>query len=195
MLHQIFAKIVKQTVVYNFGCRALYNLLWRASDSSHQVQCNISILRPYCEKIETTFLNDVEILTTCGCVLWCSQIVYFLPYSLNTTTSFYFVTGCSDVAVFFHLRACACHNTCVLYLALNRVRLSVLLWVQCCTKCYWLVNNSVRKVFVTLLFYLQTRYELFCCVCFYQSALCTLRVFVPYALSRFFSKGNVRYPV
>jgi len=27
-------------VVYNFGCRALYNLPWRASVSSHQVQCN-----------------------------------------------------------------------------------------------------------------------------------------------------------
>ena len=28
-------------VAYNFGCRALYNLPWRASVSSHQVQCNI----------------------------------------------------------------------------------------------------------------------------------------------------------
>jgi len=28
-------------VTYNFGCRALYNLPWRASVSSHQVQCNI----------------------------------------------------------------------------------------------------------------------------------------------------------
>ena len=28
-------------VAYNFGCRALYNLTWRASVSSHQVQCNI----------------------------------------------------------------------------------------------------------------------------------------------------------
>jgi len=46
------------------------------------------------------------------------------------------------------------------------------------------VNNSVRKVSVTLLFYLQTHYELFCCVCFYQSALCRLCVFVLYALSR-----------
>jgi len=26
---------------YNFGCRALYNLPWRASISSYQVQCNI----------------------------------------------------------------------------------------------------------------------------------------------------------
>ena len=48
---------------------------------------------------------------------------------------------------------------------------------------------------VILLFYLQTRYELFCFVCFYQFALCRLCVFVLYALSRFFSKGNVRHPV
>jgi len=29
------------SVAYNFGCRALYNLLWRLTVSSHQVQCNI----------------------------------------------------------------------------------------------------------------------------------------------------------
>ena len=95
----------------------------------------------------------------------------------------------------FFLRVCACHNTSVLYLALTKVGLSVLLWMQCCTKCYGLVNNSVRKVFVTLLFYLQSRYELFCCVCFYQSVLCRLCVFVFYALSRYFSKRNVKWPV
>ena len=65
----MLAKIVKQSVAYNFGCRALYNLPWRASVSSHQVQCNIRILRPYCEKICATFLNYAEILTTWGFVL------------------------------------------------------------------------------------------------------------------------------
>ena len=38
-------------VAYNFGCRALYNLPWRAGVSSHQVQCNIptfeALLRKY----------------------------------------------------------------------------------------------------------------------------------------------------
>jgi len=29
------------SVAYNFGCRALCNLPWRASISNHQVQCNI----------------------------------------------------------------------------------------------------------------------------------------------------------
>jgi len=69
MLHQILAKIVKNSVAYNFGCRALYNLPWQASVSSHQVQSNISILRRFCEKICATILNDAEILTTYGCVL------------------------------------------------------------------------------------------------------------------------------
>jgi len=59
----MLSKIVKQSKAYNFWCRALYNLPWRASASSHQVQYNIAILRPYCEKIYTTFLNDAAILT------------------------------------------------------------------------------------------------------------------------------------
>jgi len=64
MLQQILAKTVKQSVVYNFGCRALCSLPCRASVSIHQVKCNIPTLRPYCDKIYTTFLNGAEILTT-----------------------------------------------------------------------------------------------------------------------------------
>jgi len=56
-------------------------------------------------------------------------------------------------------------------------------------------DHSVSKVSVTLLLYLQTRYEFVCCVCFYQSALCRLCVFVLCALSRVFAKGNIRYPI
>jgi len=44
-------KVKRLPVAYNFGCRALYNLPWRASVSSHQVQCNIptfeALLRKY----------------------------------------------------------------------------------------------------------------------------------------------------
>ena len=69
MLHQILAKIVKQSVAYNFGCRDLCNLPWLVSVSRHQVQCNIPTLGPYCENIYTTFSNDAEIPTTYGCVL------------------------------------------------------------------------------------------------------------------------------
>jgi len=32
------------------------------------------------------------------------QIVYIHPFSLNTTTAFYFVTECLDIAVFLRLR-------------------------------------------------------------------------------------------
>jgi len=109
------AKIVKQSVAYNFGFRALYNLRCGASVSIHQVKYNIPTLRPYCEKIYTTFLNTAEILTKYFCMLWCSQIISIRPYSLNTTTAFCFVTGCSDVTVFVCLKACAGLNTSVLY--------------------------------------------------------------------------------
>jgi len=42
-----------------------------------------------------------------ACALWCSQIVYIRPYSLNTTTAFYFVTECSDVTVLTWARVLA----------------------------------------------------------------------------------------
>ena len=79
----------------------LYNLPWRVSVSIHQVQCNISTLRPYWEKTCTCFLNDAETPTMYGCALWCSQNVYtsIRSYSMNTTTTFYFVTECPDVTV------------------------------------------------------------------------------------------------
>jgi len=112
--HLTWSKIVKQRVTYNFECRALCNLPWWACVSSHQVQCNIPILRPYCEKICTTFLNDAEILTTCGFVFWCSQIFYIRPYCLNIATAFYIMTECSDVAVFFSVWGCV-HATILPY--------------------------------------------------------------------------------
>ena len=157
-------------MAYNLGRRTLYNLPWRASVSSYQVQCNTPTFQVLLWKICINFLNDAESLTTYGCVLWCKQIVYSRPYSSNTTTAFYFTTDCSDVTVFVRLRACVCHNAFVLHLAIYQG------WTQCptlqqsCTKFYGLANNSVKEVTVTLLFYLRTRYELFCCVCFYQSA-------------------------
>jgi len=72
----------------------------------------IVFLRPYCEKICTSFLNDAESLTTYGCALWCSQIVYILPYFLNTTTAFYFATECSEGTVFIWGRV---HTTILSY--------------------------------------------------------------------------------
>jgi len=34
------------------------------------------------------------------------------------------------------------------YLALNRVGLSVLLWMKCCTKCYGLANNIIFAIII-----------------------------------------------
>ena len=39
-------------------------------------------------------------------LLWRSQIVYIIPYSLKITTAIYFVIECSDIAVFAGLRVC-----------------------------------------------------------------------------------------
>jgi len=41
--------------------------------------------------------KDAESLKTCGCVLYCSQIVYIRPYSLNTASACCFVNECSDI--------------------------------------------------------------------------------------------------
>jgi len=44
-------------VAYNFGCRGLYNLPWRASVSSHQVQCNIPTFEALLRKYTYLFLE------------------------------------------------------------------------------------------------------------------------------------------
>ena len=44
-------------VAYNFGCRALYNLPWRASVSNHQVQWNISTFEALLRKYTYLFLE------------------------------------------------------------------------------------------------------------------------------------------
>ena len=44
-------------VAYNFGCKALYNLPWRASVSRHQVQCNIPTFEALLRKHKYLFLE------------------------------------------------------------------------------------------------------------------------------------------
>jgi len=79
-------------------------------------------LRLYWKKRYTFFLNYAESLTTYGCPLWCSQIVYIRTYSFNNTTAFYFVTEGPGVLVLVWGRVhCAGHNAFVLHLALARV--------------------------------------------------------------------------
>jgi len=47
----------RMRVGYNFGCRALYNLPWRASVNSHQVQCNIPTFEALLHKYKYLFLE------------------------------------------------------------------------------------------------------------------------------------------
>jgi len=57
-------------------------------------------------------LKDAESLTTYpyGCVLLIMQLDCFMfilnSYTLNTTIAFYFVTECSDIAMFVCLMVC-----------------------------------------------------------------------------------------
>jgi len=111
MLHQILAKIVKESMAYNFGCRALYNLPWRASVNSHQVQSNIPILTPYCEKICTTSLKDAEILTTCGFVLWCSRLFIFVLVVWTLQPHFTLWLSARTLQCFF---VCGCVHATIL---------------------------------------------------------------------------------
>jgi len=80
----------KLRVAYNFGCRALYNLPWRASVSSNQVQFNIptfeALLRKYtylflerCRKSNNIWLRA---LMQSDC-LYSSPV----PYQPNSATS------------------------------------------------------------------------------------------------------------
>ena len=93
-------------VAYNFCCRALYNLPWRASVSIHQVQCKIPTFEALLQNTRTCFSKDAENLTTYGYVLWCSQIVCTRHYSLNTTIAFYSVNEWSNFAVSVWSMAC-----------------------------------------------------------------------------------------
>ena len=56
-------------VAYNFGCRALYNLPWRASVSNHRFNVTFLPLRLCYESTRTCFSKDAENLTTYGYVL------------------------------------------------------------------------------------------------------------------------------
>ena len=135
--HQLFCE-VEQFFLYekhwkirlsrgkNCGCRALYNLPWIASVSSHQVQCNIPTFEASLQKMCTCFSKDADSLTMHGCMLSCSQIVYICPYSLNTIITFYSVTEC-PMLQFCSFEGMSSHNPCALYLTSTSLRISILL--------------------------------------------------------------------
>ena len=86
---------------YNFGCRALYNLPWRASVSSYQFQCNIPTFDTLLKKSVSVSWTMQRVQQCMVARFACSQIVYtsISPYCLNITTIFYFVIECPDVTV------------------------------------------------------------------------------------------------
>ena len=91
-------------------------------------------LRLYWDKMCTYFSKDAESLTTYGCALWCSQIVYIRTSSFNNTTAFYFVTEGPGVPVLVWGRVhCAGQNAFVLHLALARVELFLNMRFSCPT--------------------------------------------------------------
>jgi len=69
MLHQILAKVVKQSVAYNFGAGLYTTFLGERVLVVVMFNATFLPIRPYCEKICTFFLNDAESLTTYGCAL------------------------------------------------------------------------------------------------------------------------------
>ena len=93
-------------MAYNFGCRALYNLPWRASVSSHQVQYNILTFEALQWKTSTCFSKDSEnLLTSCGYMVWCGRLFVFIPI-LWTLQSHFTLNEWSNIAVSVWLMAC-----------------------------------------------------------------------------------------
>jgi len=64
-------------VAYNFGCRALYNLPWRASASSHQIQCNIRTFEALLRKNQRR-INNSSKCSSCyrPCVFWGPAVIW-----------------------------------------------------------------------------------------------------------------------
>jgi len=73
---------------------------------THQVQCNIPTFKAVLRKNMHLFLETCRRSNNVMVACFEQSDCYILPYSLNTATAFYFVTECSDIAVFIRLRVC-----------------------------------------------------------------------------------------
>ena len=124
-----FRKSRMQTlrVAYNFGCRALYNLPWRASVivMTHHVQCNIPTFEALLRKNVHLFLERYRrsnnVMVACFdairlfifvLILWTLKPHFTLWLSAQTLQCL-FVWGC------------ACHIAFALYLDLTNFGISV----------------------------------------------------------------------
>ena len=82
---------IQLRVAYNFGCRALYSLPWRASFSSHQVQCNIPTFEALLRKYKYLFLERCRKSNNVWLRALMQSDACTRPYSLNTIITFYSV--------------------------------------------------------------------------------------------------------
>jgi len=78
-------------VAYNFGCRALYNLPWRASVSSQQVHFNIPTFEALLRKYNYLFLDRCRKSNNVWLRALMRQILCTRHQSLNTIIAFYSV--------------------------------------------------------------------------------------------------------
>jgi len=119
--------VQKLRVTYNFGCRALYNLPWRASVSSHQVQNNIPTFEALLRKNMYLFLercrkSDNVWLRT----LMQSDCLYsslFFEHCKRILLCDWLLGHCSACS----FEGVSCHNAFVRYLASNSLGIGVLL--------------------------------------------------------------------
>ena len=142
-------------MAYNFGCRVLCNLPWRASVSSRQVQCNIptfvALLRKYtylflerCRKSNNIWLRA---LMQSDC-LYSSP--FFEHYNRILLCEWVIEHGCIRL-----IDGVSSHIAFAFYLYSTNVGISALLRSSFFNKCYVLSNFSVKNVSVTLWFCLQ----------------------------------------
>jgi len=116
-------------VAYNFGCRALYNLPWRASVSSHQVQCNIPTFEALLQKYTYLFLERCRKSNNIWLHALMQSDCLYSPYSLNTKIAFYSMNEWSKFAVSVWLMAwhATCHNASAFYLHSTNLGIGALL--------------------------------------------------------------------
>ena len=114
-------------VAYNFGCRALCNLPWRASVSSHQVQCNLPTFEALLQKYTGLFLETcrksknvwLRALMRSDCLYSC----LFFEHNNRILLCDRVLEDCSVCLI----DGVPCHNAFAFYLDSTSLGLSVLL--------------------------------------------------------------------
>jgi len=184
-------------VAYNFRCRALYNLPWRASVSNHQVQCNIPAFEVLLWKYTYMFLERCKRSNN----VWLRALIQSdCLYSSLLFEHYNRILLCEWVNELCSVRLIDCvssHNAFEFYLESTNLGLSTLLRssaatsVTCqltivlrmCLQPYGSVFNPVAKsVCNPVILPASVLCTTFCFVCLYQPALCSVCVFVLWTL-------------